>query len=321
MGQEGEGAGGARVKLVVGLGALLVLAAAVWRLWPAVWPAIWPERALDDPAFRAAYAAPLPPLAGPVAVYHLGHSLVGRDMPAMLAAAAGHDWGAQLGWGASLKNHLDGEVPGFAEENAHPAFVPVAQAVGGGAFPVFVLTEMVELKDAIRYHDSARSLAEWTRRIRTANPEARVYLYETWHRTGDPAGWLARIDSDLAALWEGRLLRVAMAEPGTGPIHVIPGGQVMAALVRAAEAGEIPGVPARAAFLSDDIHFSALGAWAMAMTHYAVIYGRSPVGLPAQLPKADGALAGAPSEDAARAMQAVVWRVVTAYPATGLAGE
>ncbi len=314
MGQEGEELRGARVKLLAGLGVLILLAAALWRVWPTLWPA----RALPEEAFRAAYTTPLPPPAGPVKVYHLGHSLVGRDMPAMLAAAAGHDWRAQLGWGASLKNHLDGQVPGFAEENAHPAFVPVAEAVESGEWPVVVLTEMVELKDAIRYHDSARSLAEWTRRIRTANPQARVYLYETWHRTGDPAGWLERIDGDLPALWEGQLLRVAMAEPGVGTIHVIPGGQVMAALVRAAEAGEIPGVTSRAAFLSDDIHFSDLGAWAMAMVHYAVIYGRSPVGLPAQLPKADGTLAGAPSEDAARAMQAVVWRVVTSYPATGV---
>ncbi|MFE3836711.1 hypothetical protein [Pseudogemmobacter sonorensis] len=295
----------------LGLMALAFWGGLLWRLAP--------PRMLDDAAFAAAYATPLPPPEGGIRVYHLGHSLVGRDMPAMLAAAGGHGWNSQLGWGASLKSHLDGTVPGFAEENATPAFRPADEAAASADYPVFVLTEMVELKDAIRYHDSAAALAEWARRIRAANPGARIYLYETWHRTDDPAGWLERIDGDLALLWEGRLLRPAMAAPGVGTIHVIPGGQVMAAVMREAEAGRIPGVNGREDLLSDEIHFSDLGAWVMAMTHFAVIHGRSPLGLPHVLPKADGTPGGAPSEPAARAIQEVVWRVVTSYAATGVA--
>lgn len=298
---------------MIGLGAVLAAAAGMaWGLWPA--------KTLDAATFRAAYATPLPPPDRPVAVYHLGHSLVGRDMPAMLAAAAGHapgqGWAAQLGWGASLKTHMDGAVPGFAEENAHPAFRPAAEALAGTDYPVIVLTEMVELKDAIRYHDSARTLGDWVVKIRRANPEARIYLYETWHRTGDPAGWLNRIEAD-RALWEG-LLRQAMAREGSGTVYVIPGGQVMAAVTRAAEAGQIPGVSGQGDLISDDIHFTDLGAWVMAMTHHAVIYGRSPVGLAAQLPKSDGQMAGAPSDEAAQAIQQVVWGVVTSYPLTGV---
>lgn len=296
----------------LGLAALAsVLAAAAWWLWPA--------RVLPADAFARLYAEPLDPPARPVDVYHLGHSLVGRDMPAMLAAAGGHEWAAQLGWGASLKNHLDGEVPGFDDANAHDRFMPARQAADSGRWPVVVLTEMVELRDSLRYHDAAAVLAEWARRFRRGNPGLRLYLYETWHHTDDGNGWLNRIDRDLPRLWEGRLLRGALAEEGVGTIHVIPGGQAMAALVRAAQAGAIPGVSGERDFISDTIHFTDLGAWAMAMTHYAVIYGRSPEGLPARLPKEDGTPAGAPSEAAARAMQAIVWRVVTGYPPSGVA--
>lgn len=302
---------GMRMQLVAAIVAgLAVTAAAVWWLWPA--------RGLSDEAFAALYAEPLAPPAAPVDVYHLGHSLVGQDMPAMLAAAGGHDWAAQLGWGASLKNHLDGAVPGFDEANANDHFQPVHKAAEGGAWPVVVLTEMVELRDSLRYHDAAATLAEWARRFRAGNPAVRLYLYETWHHTDDGNGWLARIDRDLPRLWEGRLLRVAMAEEGVGTIHVIPGGQAMAALVRAAARGDVPGVSGERDFITDTIHFTDLGAWAMAMTHYAVIYGRTPEGLPAQLPKADGTLAGAPSDAAARAMQAIIWRVVTHYPPGGV---
>ncbi len=284
------------------------VALAAWRLWPA--PALSPEEA------RALWAAPLPAPEGPLDVYHLGHSLVGRDIPAALAAAGGHAYHSQLGWGASLKDHWEGTVNGLAEENRPPAFRPADQAADSGAYPVVVLTEMVELRDAIRYHASARHLALWANRFRAANPEVRLYLYETWHRRDDPAGWLSRIDTDLGALWEAQVLFPAMARAGT--IRVIPGGQALAAVVREAEAGRIPGIADEAAFFTDEIHLSPLGSWLMAQVHYAVIYGRSPAGLPAQLPGEGGTLIGAPSPEAAAAMQEVVWRVVTAYAGTGV---
>jgi hypothetical protein len=104
-----------------------------------------------------------------------------------------------------------------------------------------------------------------------------------------------------------------------GVIHVIPGGQVMAAAVRAAEAGQLPGLTRREEFFTDDIHLNDIGAWLIAMTHYAVLYHRTPEGLPAQLSRADGTPATPPPSDAALALQKVVWQVVTGYPASGVA--
>jgi integrase len=144
----------------------------------------------------------------------------------------------------------------------------VREALASGDYAAVVLTEMVELKDAIRYHDSAARLADWAALARKARPDVRLYLYETWHRLGDPAGWLERIDADLPALWEGQVLRAAMARAGleAGVIHVIPGGQVMAAAVRAVEAGQVPGLTRREEFFTDDIHLNDIGAWLIAMT-------------------------------------------------------
>ena len=75
-----------RQVLAGGVG--LARLAAAMALWPVPGPSL----------------PPLPPPADPLATYHLGHSLVGRDMPAMLAQMAGHDHASQLGWGASLRN-------------------------------------------------------------------------------------------------------------------------------------------------------------------------------------------------------------------------
>jgi hypothetical protein len=294
--------------ILAGLAALAGVAA--WR-WSRTPPG------LSDAEWQAAFTSPLAPPSAPMPTYHLGHSLVGRDMPAMLAQIAGHDHHSQLGWGASLGDHWKGEVNGFAEENAHPAHRPAREALESGTYGVVIFTEMVELRDAIRYHDSATRLADWAALARTSRPDVRLYLYETWHRLGDPAGWLNRIDNDLSALWEAEVLRPAIARAGV--IHVIPGGQVMAAAVRAVEAGQVPGLTRRQDFFTDDIHLNDLGSWLIAMTHYAVIYHRSPLGLPARLNRADGTPATPPPPQASAALQKVVWHVVTGYRATGVA--
>lgn len=261
-----------------------------------------------------------PPLAapdGPLATYHLGHSLVGRDMPAMLAQFAGHLHASQLGWGASLMNHATGEIAGFATENDHPAHEPAEAALASGRFGVVVLTEMVELADALRYHDSARWLAHWAKAAQRGNPAVRVYLYETWHRQDDPQGWLSRLDTDLASMWTDRLLTPAMRQSGL-PIYLIPAGQVMAATARAAAAGQVPGLPDHRPLFSDEIHLTDLGHYLVALTHYATIYQRDPTGLPHAVLRADGTPVSL-SPDTARALQQLVWSTVPRYAATGMA--
>jgi hypothetical protein len=224
-----------------------------------------------------------------------------------------------------LQQHWAGEVPGFAEENAGDAFRAAGEAVDSGDYDAVVLTEMVELRDAIRYHDSATALADWARRARAARPDVRLYLYETWHRTDDPAGWEARIAADGPALWQGELLARAMADPDVGVIHVIPGGPVLAAVAAEIAAGKVPGLASRDDLFAvvdgkpDTIHLSDTGHYIIALVHYAVLYHRSPVGLPHDLTLADGRPMAGMTQDTARALQEVVWRVVSGYPFTGIA--
>lgn len=279
----------------------------------------------------AAYAKRPKPKAGPRAVFHLGHSLVGRDMPAMLAqlAGPGHRYASQLGWGASLRAHWEPsvEIAGFEAENEHPAYQDAKAALASGAFDALVLTEMIELRDAIRFHDSARYLRLWAERARAGNPDIEVFLYETWHRLDDPAGWLARLEGDLASLWEDQvLLKRADADFLATPIYVIPAGQVMAAFTRRLEAaGGIGAMRGREDLFArdetgarDPIHLSDLGTYLVALIHYAVIYQRNPLGLPSALKRADGTQADSPGQEAARVMQEVVWDVVTGYEKTGV---
>jgi hypothetical protein len=280
----------------------------------------------------AAYADPLPAPPGPLRVFHLGHSLVGRDMPAMLAqmAGAGHRYESQLGWGTPLRAHWEDNVPikGFDTENDHARFRPAMEAVSSGEYDAVVLTEMVELRDAIRYHQSGKYLSLWADLARNADPGTRVYLYETWHPTDDPDGWLTRLDDDLEKLWEDRLLAVDLRRNGgERPVHVIPAGQVMARFVRKVESADgVDNIGSRHDLFArqengarDPIHFNDMGAYLVALTHYAVLYHESPVGLPRQLRRADGRAATAPGPEAARLMQETVQEVVTGYAKTGVA--
>ncbi|MCL3881769.1 hypothetical protein [Marivita sp. GX14005] len=292
--------------------------------------ALWlraPDR-LAAEEMAARYQKPLPAPGGPLDVFHLGHSLVGRDMPAMLAQLAGHDHASQLGWGTPLKAHWEDSLPieGFATENAHPHYRDAREALESGAFDAFVLTEMVEIEAAIEYFEAPDYLERWVGLARAGNTDMRIYLFETWHALDDPQGWLTRLDTDPARYWEGVLLARALANEASGAIHVIPAGRVLAEFVRRIEGiGGLDGVQSRSDLFArlddgsvDPLHLNDLGAYLIALTHYAVLYHRSPEGLPRQLRRADGTLADAPGPAVASLMQRTAWDVVRELSVTGL---
>jgi hypothetical protein len=314
-------------KGILALGAALIAATAagafLWRHFSAP-PGIPTLPGLDDAQMQALYADPLPAPDTPLAVFHIGHSLVNRDMPAMLAqlAGEGHRYESQLGWGATLQSHWgDAPVNGFEQENAHPRFRPAREAVDSGDYDAIVLTEMVEIRDALRYHDSARYLAQFAEAARKARPDTRLYLYETWHNLDDPEGWLDRLDADLPRYWEAGILRPALHQGPEGQrIHLIPAGQALAALVREVETrGGVGNLTSRSDLFSDQIHLTDLGNYFVALVHYAALYGDSPEGLPHALLRGDGTAATAPAPETARLMQEIAWRVVSSTRLSGVA--
>ncbi|OIQ45002.1 MAG: hypothetical protein BM558_05615 [Roseobacter sp. MedPE-SW] len=291
--------------------------------------ALWPLARWWQPSPLPAVPVLAPPQQA-LRVFHLGHSLVGPDMPYMLAQLApqGHRFNSQLGSGTNLKQHWEPDLAilDFETTNHPPAYRDAREAIGSGEYNAVVLTEMVELRDAIRYFDGAAYFHRWAQLARSGAPTTRVYLYETWHPLDDPAGWENRIAEDLDTLWlEGLSGQDSRAAPER-PAYLIPVGQVMAAVARAAEAGEIEGLMAREDLFAqthegtqDTIHFNDFGAYIVALTHYAVLYQRSPVGLPHRLNLADGSAANSLLSGAARRVQQIVWDTVLAQPRTGLA--
>jgi hypothetical protein len=271
----------------------------------------------------------LPPRDGQLNVFHLGHSLVGPDMPFMLQQLAGdgHRYNSQLGSGTTLRQHWEPEeaILDYEKANHAPAFRDARQGIGSGDYDAVVLTAMVELKDAIRWHKSPKYFRRWAGLARDANPETRVYLYETWHWLDDPDGWMERVDADLDPLWLDKLAGPDTWRNPDRPAWLIPGGQALAAVARAAEAGGLEGISRREELFGrdpegkqDPIHFGQLGAYVIALTHYAVLYQKPPMGLPHELMLRDGTPAQAFSKTDAAKVQDIVWQVVTSLPRTGV---
>ncbi len=311
-------------KGLLALGAVVAVAAVGALWWRSGQTPVPTLPGVSDAQMAALYAEPLPAPDNPLRVFHIGHSLVNRDMPAMLAqlAGEGHSYESQLGWGATLKSHWGDEpVNGFDAENAHPRYRDAREAVASGDYDAVVLTEMVEIRDALRHFDSSGYLARFTESALSARPDTRVYLYETWHPLDDPEGWLERLDADLLRHWKGGILRPALHTlPKDTRIHLIPAGQALAAFVREVESrAGVGNVRHRSDLFSDQIHLNDIGNYFVALVHYAVLYGSSPEGLPHELLRADGTPAIAPDPETARLMQEVAWRVVRSIPATGVA--
>ena len=313
---------------------LFVLSAILGICAVALWQGARAPAPLGRTERLAHYDTPLSAPDGDMAVYYLGHSLIGPDIPAFVAQLAqaagdrGASYNSQLGWGASLRTHWDPDepIPGYDDMNRPPAYRPAIAALESADYDALVLTEMIDLEDAIRWHDSERYTALWAQLARKHAPNLRIYKYETWHQHTNATDWVARIERDAEALWEGTILAQAKAYPGVGTIHVIPAGRAMAAFAREIIArGGLPGMGSSDMLFTltgdgtrDDIHPSDQAAYLIALVHFATLYHADPRGLPHTLMRADGSPADAPTPEVAALMQQVAWDVVRRVPSTGV---
>ena len=248
-------------------------------------------------------------LAKGFSAFYLGHSLVSTALPEMVSSA------------------LDAPVE-YTLINGAPLEIlwrdsASAQGVDGRTWlpshPVdaIVLTERVALAPTMEYHATSDYATRWVELAWKANPEVRPYLYETWDEiddaaTGSTRAWRERIISDLA-LWQKIADDVNRNLPDlTHPVEIIPAGLGMIRLEDAAAAGRIPGASSIRDFFGDDIHPNNDGFYYVAMIHYAVLSGKSPLGLPNVLMGEYGPYPPV-ARERARVLQELAQETVTAW--------
>jgi hypothetical protein len=145
-------------------------------------------------------------------------------------------------------------------------------------------------------------------------------LWSTWTNIDDSNGpWRATLD-EYESHWEEMMDYANANRPsGATPVYMIPGHRMMARLYDDIQNDLVPGITNINQFFSDNIHVNDIGAYAVAMIHYACIFNQSPVGLTNNLYSPfDVSSHSIPSPELALYLQTMIWDVVTSYSRTGI---
>jgi hypothetical protein len=164
------------------------------------------------------------------------------------------------------------------------------------------------------------------------NPKIRFTLQQNWVPYEDPQLWLSRdrpksIDRDTATLVQLRAkhdpyfkliedhVKALNSRIPDAKIAIVPSGEAVLALRDKVIRGEAPGIKTQNELFTDVLgHPGPQIRVLSAYCHYAVIYRRSPVGLPvvsqlAKLPE---------PEKLNRLLQEIAWKAVTEHPLSGV---
>jgi len=151
---------------------------------------------------------------------------------------------------------------------------------------------------------------------------AATLLWTTWvHVDGSSGNFRSMLDVQ-GQEWERMQDLANQKRPaGAPPVYLIPGHKMMARLHDDIAKGIVPGITNITQFFSDQIHTNELGAYAIAMIHYACIFNRSPLGLPHRLIPNAPSGTPMPTPELATYLQNMVWDVVTSYDRTGISAS
>lgn len=196
-----------------------------------------------------------------------------------------------------------------------------------GDYELLVITEGVSMAVTLDSHSSDEYALRWFNNSWSRGNHGRgaqTILYASWiwvdsgpdfvshpydpDHPEDKIPFRQRLELEMAR-WEQVADYVNANRPaGSPPMRIIPGPLIMAAAYDGIAAGQAPGLRRIEDLFADTIHVNDLGAYLIALAHYAVIYGRDPRGLPANV-----GLAQSPSQATADWMQEIVWQVVRGY--------
>lgn len=208
----------------------------------------------------------------------------------------------------------------------HAANPDIRQPEVMAGYDVLVLTERIPLTQSLEPHDSRSWAVRWLTHAARHGAEgrgARTVLYASWVQVdsgpaaraagSDPEGHLPfrdRMPLEMAR-WQIILDHMNANLPAGSPcVPMIPGPLVMARTYDEIAAGRAPGLTRIEDLFKDHVHLNLMGAYLIALAHYAVIYEADPRGLLHGVPARGG-----PDRDQAAWMQDLVWDVLNDYRA------
>lgn len=267
-------------------------------------------------------------------VYHVGNSLTDQSYGICgIAESMGeeHGFGRHSIPGAPLEWLWDHRCEGFIAPTGYGSCAD--DILRNHAWDAVVMqmrqrSLSQDTEDAANYMQVA-----WS-----ANPDCQAYVFQEY-----PYPYEANNATSYAALWldnnagkmhtrvyyEARADALTEQFPNRKPAFIVPIGEVLYELLTRIENGQsFPGVShyndlSKKPDGNDD-HFNEKGKYLVAATHYATIYGQSPVGAANEGIKTSNKSWDAGYSvpgDFARAVQELVWEVVPAYSYSGVSSQ
>jgi lysophospholipase L1-like esterase len=276
--------------------------------------------AISAPAIRVASALSTTVQSAPVlSAFFLGHSLLGFEVPNVVQRFAdvtvdvtlNRDVG--IGVGASLEYQWDN--PATTGGDNPSTFLQA------GPYDVLVITEAVPIENQLSGADSVTNALNFANLALAENAAVQVYLYETWEDRTVTDGWEVSVN-ERRTYYEQ--IKSGFDASFTGAdLRIIPGGQAVRTLSDAVTAGDVRDITdPDDLFVVEggaDIHPTELLIYFLGCVHFAVLYQRTPVGLPSSLLDRFGtAYASVPTANMAADMQAIAWAAVQAEPYSGV---
>lgn len=243
-----------------------------------------------------------------LSVLMVGHSLFGLDTPQMLREflkAGGLEFrvSAQIINGAPLSYNWNN---GDSAQG-----VNARDVLANEKTDVLILTEAIPLDDHLKWSQTREHALAYYRLAVSNSPEVRVFLQETWPSGAGQPDWAEKIRQDHNK-WRSVIHHVNAKKGLNGkPMALLPAGQAMLALSLAIERDDVPGVTSIDEFFDDEVHLNDRGHYFVAALQYAVLTGKSPVGLPIRLRNQWGNLYQTPDHELAARLQQIAWQVAS----------
>ncbi|MFM9017802.1 MAG: hypothetical protein ACKOLZ_09910 [Verrucomicrobiota bacterium] len=258
------------------------------------------------------------------------------EAPGLRVATAGHSfhvWMApivdELAKGAGIEGHrtvASSFIGGSATSqhwNLPDDRNKVKAVLADGGADVLTLSPSLVPDDAI---------LKFTQLGLAKNPGLKVTVQQSWVPYDDLSFWIARkrpasVERDSKTPEQLRAahadyfklidaeVRSVNAKLGKDIVRIVPAGSAVLALRERVLKGEVPGVAKQSQLFSDSLGHPTEPIKALnSYCHFAVIYGRSPVGLPVPI----GLQRAAEAPRLNSLLQQIAWDAVLAHPLAGV---
>ncbi len=252
--------------------------------------------------------------------FFIGNSLLNVWIPKMVDDIAdslgknniyAYDETYLTGAGASLRWNFNHPYDGQGAD-------PFVELIQPKKYDALILSDAVP---AINFEEETKEFAyRFYQMGLQGNSELELFLFSTWvHKDKlSFSDWATAVDNELA-VWE-RVRSYLVHQSGRETIYIIPGGIALKMLMAEADAGRVPGLASGDALFEEDmIHLNALGNYFMSLVHYVCLYRSNPLDA-THITFSPWGGENRPLPDLALAskMQQIAWKVVSAYPNSGV---